>query len=148
MVNWDVVFLGVIAVAMLVQAGFLVAASLAILRLTQRLDALQERLDHKIAPALEGLERVSRNAAEISDLATLQARRIDLLLADTIEKVDDTVSVVQRLVARPLRPFSHAIALLRGIQRGVEVFLQLGRNDQAPAPEKRRHAEDDEHLFI
>ena len=148
MVNWEVVFLGVIAVAMGVQAGFMVAASLAILRLAQRLDTLQDQLDQKIAPTIEGLERVSRNAAEISDMATLQARRIDLLLADTIEKVDDTVTVVQRLVARPLRPVSHVAALLRGIQRGVDVFLQLERKERVPAPEGRRHAEDDEHLFI
>ena len=148
MVNWEIVFLGVIAVAMVVQAAFLVAMALAVIRLTKRIDALQDKLDHQIAPALEGLERVSRNAAEISDLATLQARRIDLLLADTIEKVDDTVTVLQRLVARPLRPFSHFAALLRGIQRGVDVFLQLERKERVPAPEGRRHAEDDEHLFI
>jgi hypothetical protein len=146
--NWGVVFLGLIAAAGLVQAGFLVAMALAVIRLTQRIDALQDKLDQQITPALESVERVSRNAAEISDLATLQARRIDLLLADTIEKVDDTVTVLQRLVARPLRPFSHVAALLRGLQRGVDVFLQLERKERVPAPEGRRQGEDDEHLFI
>jgi hypothetical protein len=148
METWGVVFLGVIAVAMAVQAAFIVTMSLAIIRLAQRVDSLQDKIDRQIGPALEGLDRVSRNAAEISDLATVQARRIDLLLADTIERVDDTVNVVQRLVARPLRPVSHLLAVLRGVQRGLDVFLQLERKDRSSRPEGRRSGEDDEHLFI
>jgi hypothetical protein len=149
METWGVVFLGVIAVALVVQAGFMVALALAGIRLTRRLDALQAQLEGEIAPALKGVERISRNAAEISDLATIQARRIDLLLADTIEKVEDTATVVQKLVIRPLRPLVHLFAVLRGLQRGVDVFLELERRDRAPAaPPPRRPSEDDEHLFI
>jgi hypothetical protein len=148
METWGIVFLGVIAVGMTVQAAFMVTVSLALLRLAHRVDTLQDKLEHQITPALEGLERVSRNAAEISDLATVQARRLDLLLADTIERVDETVRVVQRLVARPLRPISHVAAVLRGVQRGLDVFLQLERKDRKPRPKRRGGGEDDEHLFI
>jgi hypothetical protein len=148
METWGVVFLGVIAFAMAVQAAFMVTMSLAVIRLAQRVDSLQDKIERQIGPALEGLDRVSRNAAEISDLATVQARRLDLLLADTIERVDDTVTVVQRLVARPLRPISHLLAVLRGVQRGLDVFLQLERKDRGSRPERRRSGEDDEHLFI
>jgi hypothetical protein len=148
METWGVVFLGVIALALAVQAGFMVALALAGLRLTRRLDALQAQLDGQIAPALKGVERISRNAAEISDLATVQARRIDVVLADTIEKVEDTVDVVQRLVVRPLRPVTNLLAILRGLQRGIDVFLDLERRERGPRPASRRHAEDDEHLFL
>jgi hypothetical protein len=148
METWGVVFLGVIALALAVQAGFMVALALAGLRLTRRLDALQAQLDGQIAPALKGVERISRNAAEISDLATVQARRIDVVLADTIEKVEDTVDVVQRLVVRPLRPVTNLLAILRGLQRGIDVFLDLERKERATRPAPRRHSEDDEHLFI
>lgn len=148
METWGLVFLGVIAVALAVQAAFMVTMSLAIVRLAQRIDDLQEKVDRKIQPTLEGLERISRNAAEISDLATLQARRLDLVLSDTIERVDETVTVVQRLLARPLRPVSHLVAVLRGVQRGLDVFLQLERKDRASTPKGRRGGEDDEHLFI
>jgi hypothetical protein len=146
--TWGVVLLGVIAVALLVQAAFMVALALAGLRLTRRLDALQAQIEGQIAPALKGVERISRNAAEISDLATLQARRIDLLLTDTIEKVEETAAIFQRLVLRPLRPVSRLLAVLRGIQRGVDVFFELERRERATASPPRRHAEDDEHLFI
>lgn len=150
METWAVVFLGVIALAMLVQAGFLVALSLAGMKLARRLDALQAQIDQQIAPTLKNLERVSRNASEVSDLATIQARRLDLVLADTIDKVEETATLVQRLVVRPLRPVSHFVAVLKGLQAGVDVFLQLERRENPPPPPKSRgaSAEDDEHLFI
>jgi hypothetical protein len=148
METWGVTFLGIIALALVVQAGFMVALALAFLRLTGRLDALQSQLDEQIAPTLKGVERISRNAAEISDLATIQARRIDLVLAETIEKVEETTAVVQRLVIRPLRPVVHLLAVLRGVQRGIDVFLDLERRERVPRSSARRHSEDDEHLFI
>jgi hypothetical protein len=149
METWGVVFLGAIAVSSVVQAAFLVALALAGLRLTRRLDALQAQLDQQIAPTLKGLEQISRNAAEVSDLATGQARRLDRLLSDTLEKVEDTAAIVQRLVIRPLRPVSHIVAVLKGLQAGIDVFLQLERRESPPpAPSKGRTAEEDEHLFI
>lgn len=148
METWGIVFLGVIAVAGTVQAGFLVAMALAIIHLAQRIDTLQSKFEPKIEPAVEGIDRVTRNLAEISDLATVQARRIDHALTDTIEKVEDTVAVAQNFVARPLGPISKVAAVLRGVQTGVDVFRQLGREDRAPSRERRRDGEDDEHLFI
>jgi hypothetical protein len=149
METWGVVFLGAIAISSVVQAAFLVALALAGLRLARRLDALQDQLDKQIAPTLKSLEQISRNAAEVSDRATVQARRLDLLLADTLEKVEDTAAIVQRLVIQPLRPVSHIVAVLKGLQAGVDVFLQLERRESPPpAPSKGRAAEEDEHLFI
>ena len=137
METWGVVFLGAIAAAMVVQAAFLIALSVAGIRLARRLDALQAQIDQQIAPALKGVERISRNAAEISDLATVQARRVDLLLADTIDKVEDTAAVVQRLVLRPLRPVAHLVAVLRGVQAGIDVFLRLERAERPPSSSRR-----------
>ncbi len=155
MESWGVVFLGVIALAALVQAGFLVGLVVFGLRLARRMDEIQLRLDRDITPALENFTRVSRAAAEIADLATLQARRLDMLLADTIDKVEETTGVIQQLVVRPLKPVGGILAFLKGLQRGMEVYRQLGgRAGQggaphaAPAPRRRHSHEDDEHLFI
>jgi hypothetical protein len=150
MESWGVVFLGVIALAAVVQAGFLIGLVVFGLKLARRIDALQSRFDRELSPALENFTRVSRAAAEIADLATLQARRLDLALADTIDRIEDTVGAVQQLVARPLRPIGGIVAFLKGLQRGMEVFFQHDR----PAPldhrplRRRGHVEDDEHLFI
>ena len=92
MESWGIFFLGVIALASVVQAGFLIGLAVFGRRIARRVDALQSRLDKDITPALENFTRVSRAAAEISDLATLQARRIDLLLADTIDKIEETTA--------------------------------------------------------
>jgi hypothetical protein len=152
MESWGVFFLGVIALASVVQAGFLIGLVLFGLRLGRRLDAIQARLDREISPALDNFNRVSRAAGEIADLVTLQARRLDLVLADTIDKVEETTATIQQFVVRPLKPIGGALAFLKGLQRGVEVFFQLER--QAPpdhrrtVPRRRGHGEDDEHLFI
>jgi len=149
MESWGVFFLGLIAFASLVQAGFLIGLVLAGRRLAQRVDELSARLDHEIKPALENFTRVSRAAAEIADLATLQARRIDLLLADTVDKIEETTGVIQQLVVRPLKPLGGILAFLRGLQRGMEVYRELGRGAPGPPLARRRsHTEDDEHLFI
>jgi hypothetical protein len=144
--SWGVFFLGVIALASLVQAGFLIGLVVYGRRVARRVDALQTRLDREVSPALENFNRVSRAAAEIADLVTLQARRIDLLLADTIEKIEETTTAVQQLVVRPLKPIGGIVAFLKGLQRGMEVYLQLGRGQ--PHHRRRGHGEDDEHLFI
>jgi hypothetical protein len=145
MESWGVFFLGVIALASVVQAGFLVGLVVYGRRLARRVDALQARLDREISPALENLTRASRAAAEIADLATLQARRIDLLLSDTIARIEETAAAFQQLVTRPLKPIGGILAFLKGLQRGMDVYFQLDRNVH---PRRRGHGEDDEHLFI
>ena len=151
--SWGVFFLGVIAFSAVVQVAFLVGLLVFGRRLSQRLDALQTRLDRDLGPALANFTRVSRAAAEIADMATLQARRLDLVLGETIERIGDTAATVQRLVSRPLKPIANVVAFLRGVQRGVEVFFAFDR-DAPPGrrvPPRRRgrgHGEDDEHLFV
>ncbi|HVO13365.1 MAG TPA: hypothetical protein VMX54_21685 [Vicinamibacteria bacterium] len=146
MQTWGVVFLGVIALGSLLQGVFLVALMLFGRRLSRRIDAVQERIDRDVTPALENFGRVSRAAAEIADLAALQARRVDLLLADTVEKIEQTTSLVQEYVVRPLKPIASLLAFLKGLQRGIDVFLQVRGEPRATG--RRRGHEDDEHLFI
>jgi hypothetical protein len=151
MESWGLFFLGIIALAAVVQAGFLIGLVVYGRRLAQRVDALQVRLDREISPALDNFNRVSRAAAEIADLATLQARRFDLVLADTIEKIEETTATVQNFVLRPLKPVGVTLAFLKGLQRGMEVFFQHDRSAppaHRPHPRRKGHGEDDEHLFI
>jgi hypothetical protein len=146
METWGVVFLGIIALSSVVQGVFLVALMLFGRRLAQRLDAVQMRIDRDITPALENIGRVSRAAAEVADLAALQARRVDLLLADTVEKIEETTTLVQEVVVKPLKPIANMLAFLKGLQRGMDVLFAA---DRERAPLRRRpRPDDDEHLFI
>ena len=151
METWVVVFLGMIALASLVQAGFLIALIVGGRRVARRVDALSDRIDREIHPALDNLGRITRNLAEVTDIVTLQARRIDDVLADTIEKIEDTTDTIRRVIVKPLGPLVDIAAFFKGIRRGLSVYSQLrGLESQgrAPRPGRRHHADEDEHLFI
>lgn len=141
-------FLGVIAVSTLVQAAFMVALALGGLRLARRVEELQARIDRELKPTLDHLSRITRNLAEISDLATLQARRIDDLLVDTVGKIEDVTAAVRNVVARPLGPLADLMAFVKGLRKGLDVYRQLGGFERRRGVPRRSPAEDDEHLFI
>jgi hypothetical protein len=142
-------FLGVIALSSLVQAAFLVALAIGGLKLMKRVDELQVRLDREIKPAFEHLARVTRNLAEVSDLATLQARRIDYFLADTVDKLEDVTANVRNFVVKPLGPLADIMAFVKGLRRGVDVYREMSAGERrSRAVPRRGHVEDDEHLFI
>ena len=145
--SWGVIFLGIIALSSLVQAVFLLGMAREGRRLGQRLEELQQRLDREIRPGLEQLSRMARNVAEISDIAVLQARRIDDLVQDTVEKIEDTTGVIQKVILRPLGPIADIVAFLKGLRRGLQVYRQLSGMDSGRRGSSQRYTED-EHLFI
>lgn len=145
--DWAVAFLGVIAASSAVQAVFLIGLARGGRKLARRLDDLNNRIDREIRPTLDNLTRVTRNLAEVSDLAVLQARRIDLLVEDTVIKVEETTDTLRRLVARPLRPLANVLAFLRAVRRAVGVYRRLGGLAKQ-AEGRNRQYRDDEHLFI
>ncbi|HWX24746.1 MAG TPA: hypothetical protein VN083_06860 [Vicinamibacteria bacterium] len=143
-----VVFLGLIAISSLVQAAFLIRLAIEGRRFSSRLDAIQDRFEKEVRPAFDNLNRITRNLAEVSDTAVLQARRVDGLLADTVEKIEETTGTLQRLVLRPLGPLVDVAAFFKGIRRGLTVYRQLSGMDSPERPFVRRSSEEDEHLFI
>ena len=146
--SWGVTFLGIIALASLVQGAFLVGLAVSGRRLARRLDEIQDRLDRQIKPSLEQFARMSRNLAEISDIAVLEARRVDDLVADTIDKVEEATDVLRKLVLRPLGPLADIVAFLRGLRKGLEVYRSLGGFETHRRRPPREYDADDEHLFI
>jgi len=149
MESWAVVFLGVIALASLVQTVFLVALAVAGRRLARRVDEMHDRFERELRPSLDSLSRMSRNLAEISDLATLQGRRIDGVLADTIDKVEEATGLLRRFLVRPLGPLADVAAVIKGLRRGLDVYHRLrGLDSPKRVPRRRMAAGEDEHLFI
>lgn len=142
-----VTFLGVIALASALQSVFIVGLLVFGRRLLRRLDEFQQGLERELRPTLEGLSRVTQNLGEVSDLAVLQARRLDEVVADTALKVEEATDMVRRLIVRPLGPIAEIAAVFKGVRRGFEVFQQLRGADTQRRGSSRRYAED-EHLFI
>jgi hypothetical protein len=149
MESWAVVFMGVVAVGSLVQTLFVVALALAVQRLARRVDDIHDRFERELRPSLEGISRISRNLAEMSDLATLQARRIDGVLADTIDKIEDATGHLRRFLLRPLGPLAEVAAVIKSVRRGLDVYHRLrGLDSPKRVPRRRMAAGEDEHLFI
>lgn len=145
--TWGVIFLGIIALASVVQAAFLIGLALEGKKLSRRVAELQDRVERDLRPSLANLSRMSSNLAEVSDLAVLQVRRVDGLLADTIDKIEETTTLIRQVVLRPIGPLVDLAALLKGIRRGLEVYQQL-RGFERRERVARGYDEDDEHLFI
>ncbi len=149
MSTWAIVFLGVIALASLTQTTMLIAVLLESRKLARRVDAVHERFEKDLRPALEGLSRISRNMAEISDLAVLEARRIDVAVADTVDRFQEMVQEIRVLVVRPLGPLADIVAFIKGVQRGIAVYRQLsGHEARERGTAHRQYDDEDEHLFI
>jgi hypothetical protein len=141
------VLLAVIALSSMVQGAILLGLAWGGRRLAQRVDDLQGKVDKDIRPALETLSRLSRNVAETSDLAVIQARRLEGVLGDTFDKIEDTRRQIQRVVRVPLGAVARAGAVLRGFRRGLDVYHRLG-GLSAQGRGRARSYREDEHLFI
>lgn len=146
--TWSVVFLGIIAVASVVQSAFLIGLALEGKKLSRRVAEIQDRIEREIKPSLDNVSRVTRNLAEVSDLAVLQARRVDGLLADTIEKVEETTTLIRKVVLKPIGPLVDLAAFLKGLRRGLDVYQRLRGFERRERVDRRHDDDDDEHLFI
>jgi len=141
------VFLGVIALASLVQGAFLVGLALGGLRLARRVGEIQKSVETEVRPAFDDVSRLAQNLAAVSEIATGQARRLESLVAHTVERVEEARSQVRTAVEHPLGAFSDVGAILKGFRRGLDVYQRLGGLSAQRQGASRRYAED-EHLFI
>jgi hypothetical protein len=151
-----VVFLAIIAVTALLQAGvvgfFAYAARLG----SRKLDEFEETFDATVAPQLRKAARMTDKAAELSEKSLDQARRVDELVGDASLRaeryldhaaervegaVERTVGLVSAEVAaraarakenRIVRKLSTAAAFAKGVQRALEVW-EASADDEADA---------------
>ncbi len=84
------------------------------------------------------LGKVDELLSDASTRAKVQMERAEMVLDDTMTRVQSTVSVVQRGVLRPIRE-------VHGVLSGVRTAIQhLGRNSRSTVD----HATSDEEMFI
>jgi hypothetical protein len=142
-----VVFLGLIALSSLVQGALLLMLARDGLRLSRRVQDLQARIEREVKPILDDVNAVARNVSQVSDLAALQAHRIQDVIAETTRKIEETRAEIRDVLAHPAAALGDVVAFLKGIRRGLEVYRQLGGFEAQTKGSTRRYA-DDEHLFI
>ena len=118
----SLVLLGVIALASLLQAVSLVVVAREGLRMARRLDAFAERMGRDLRPALADLERASQSFADVSDLASAQARRVDGLVAEAVERLDRTVDLLQDVLLPSAGRLLTAAAAFRGVRKALQLL--------------------------
>ncbi|MGE0450797.1 MAG: hypothetical protein AB7Q29_14585 [Vicinamibacterales bacterium] len=135
---WGEVFLGVIAAATLVtatvQIGVLVAAG----RLARRVQRLTEHVDRELTPLFGHLNRIGEDAARAAGQATAQVERVDKLVGEAVQRLEQALDNVQSAVAAPAREGAAVLAGFRAVLHSI-------RTARARRP---RHADDEDALFI
>jgi putative NADH-flavin reductase len=136
---WTDIWLGVIAVTLLVTAILQVGVLVAVGRVMLGLVRLVSRVEQEIRPLAAHLDAIGRDAAKASSLAVAQVERADVLFTDFSSRVVSTMDVVQRAVGMPAR---EAGAIVSGIKAVFSVLRESRRKRSGP------RTEEDDALFI
>jgi hypothetical protein len=146
--DWAVFFLGVMAIAALVQCAFVMVAAASLRKSGARVSELCQRFDAEIKPTLEDLRKGAANLRAVSDSGREQAARIEDLISTTLDGIETTIENVRALVGKPLASLTEVSAFWGGLRRGLETYRKVEPRKR-PAPSGRHRSEDsDEHMFI
>jgi methyl-accepting chemotaxis protein len=173
MENLIPLFIALTGLAVLLQAGILVALYLAVRKSSERMEALAVEVKTKALPALETtqtmlaelhpkltviadnltetthsvraqVERMDATVNDVVDRARLQIIRADELLTRTLDRVEETSDMVHKTVISPVRQFS---GLIQGVTAGIEFLLGNRARRNGNSREARRPVPQDE-MFI
>ncbi len=149
MENLLIVFIVVTGVAVVIQAGILVAMFLAMRKTSAKVEALADEVKNKVLPTAElahammtelrpkienvvdnvsasttvmrtQLERIDATLTDIVDRTRLQVIRADEFVTGTMDKLEETREVVTRTVVSPVRYLS---GIAHGLGAGLEAFF-------------------------
>jgi hypothetical protein len=170
--NLTSVFIALTGVAVMLQAGILLAMYLGMRQSAAKVEAIADDVRKKVLPAVEHaeaflaevrpklqiiadnlqestivlrsqVERVDATVNDTVDRARLQIIRADELLSRTLDRVEQTSDMVHETVISPIRQLS---GIMQGITVGLE-FLFGGRARKNGRREDRRPVPQDE-MFI
>lgn len=167
------VFIALTGIAVLLQAGVLLAMYLAMRKSSERMEAIANEVKAKVLPTveqaqemltairpqvevivdnLEGtttlvrsqVERVDATVNDVMDRARLQIIRGDELITRTMDRVEQTTDIVQKTVVSPVRQLS---GLMHGVGAGLEFFFGARGQKNGGRRGERRPVPQDE-MFI
>lgn len=137
--DWSTVFLGIIAVSVLVLAALQIGAILFLARYAKRLMSITEDLQREITPIIGRVNAIAEEAHRATVLASKQVERVDLLVGDVTRRVQETGDAIQSLVTRPMRQGS---AVYTGLRAALAALL-------TSRPGRRSERDEDEDaLFV
>jgi hypothetical protein len=171
--NLTPVFIALTGVAVMLQAGILVAMYVAMRKSSTRIEAIATEVKTKVLPTVEQaqailtdirpklqviaenlqesttmlraqVKRVDATVNDAVDRGRLQVIRADELLSRTLDRVEQTSDMVHNTVISPVRQLS---GLMQGITAGLE-FLFGGRGRRNGGSREERRPVPQDEMFI
>jgi len=122
-----VVLLGVMALASLTQAVFLIVLAVEGRRLAQRVDTFQSRIGGELRPMLGEITRATENLAAASAATVGQARRIDVAMTEVTSRLSDTQGLFRNLIIPTVIRLVSVTAAVRAVRRGLAMYRRVRR---------------------
>ena len=136
-------FLGIIAISVLVMALIQVGAVLAAFRVAKRVEEVSRRIETDIKPLITNLTDVTTELSRTAVMATRQVERVDHLFGDMASRVDQTLAAAQQFVRGPAK---NGLAILSGVQAAVSAIK--GIREASRRRRKVTPGVEDDSLFI
>jgi hypothetical protein len=134
------VWLGIIAVAVLVMAVIQVAAIVFAMSAARRIGQVADRLEQNLNPVVSNLQTITSEAARMTTLAAAQVERADRMFADVARRAEQVMAAVPTL----LGPAGKGLAFLNGIKAALAAIHELRRSSRRGAA----HPDEEDALFI
>ena len=156
------VFIGVTALAVLIQAGVLIALYATTKKTAAQIDALATEIRSKALPAVESVQalvannkdrveeiienvavasttarsqlvRIDATLNDVLDRTRLQVMRADELATSTMDKIEETTEIVQHTIVTPVRRIQ---GVVNGLSAGLGMFVagRKARKNGGPHP--------------
>lgn len=138
-------YLGLIALGVVVMATIQVVAIVMVIRATRRVGEMATRFEQDVRPIVVNLQKVSEEAARASAQAAAQVDRLDALVAGIARRVEDTAITLQQTILQPARDGLALLNMLKGIIASFRDGREPRESREAP-PKDSPELHDD--LFI
>ena len=165
-------FVALTGIAVLLQAGVLLAMYIAMRKSSKRMEELANEVKTKVLPTVgqaqeiittlrpkvetivenlgestsilrSQIKRVDATVNDVLDRTRLQVIRADELMSRTLDRVEHTSDIVHKTVVSPVRQIS---GLVQGITVGLEFLFSRNRNNGGRREERRPVPQDE--MFI
>ena len=113
--DWQVFFLGVMAVALVAMAAAQVLIGVAVLKASRQITDMAEKLRSDIRPLIDKATHLTDEASRVTAMAVMQMERVDKLTATLAVRMDETVGLVHSAVAGPVRQGAAVMAGLKAV---------------------------------
>ena len=120
-----VVLLGLMALASVTQALFLVILALESRRLAQRVDDFQARIGGELRPILGEMTRATDNLAAASAATLGQARRIDVMMTDVTTRLSDTDGLFRNIILPTASRLVNLTSAVRAVRTGLALYRSV-----------------------